>query len=154
MSYYLLNSYCSPKPYTVVDTVKPIEAGLHLTYEISSKPVGTQKPEIFGPAFWFSLHTGAVHLPEVLSPISASRLKGFVNGIPEMVPCVECSEHARAFIEANKARIDNFKRGDDVFKFYVDFHNYVNTRLGKPLMTYEKAYQLYKGGVDVKYLKY
>lgn len=154
MSYYLLNSYCSPKPYTVVESIKPIEAGLSINYHQTAKPVNTQSPEVFGPSFWFTLHTGAAALPEVLSPISASRLKGFINGIPEMVPCIECSEHARAYIEANRTKIDNFKRGDDVFKFYVDFHNFVNLKLQKPLVSYEKAYQMYRGGVNLKVLKY
>jgi len=83
MSYYLLNSYCSPKPYTVVETVKPIEAGLIITQTQNSKPVTTQSPEIFGPAFWFSLHTGAAYLPEVLSPISANRIKGLLTAYPK-----------------------------------------------------------------------
>lgn len=154
MSYNLLNSYCSPKPYTIVETVKPIDAGLNINYVEHSKPVVTQSPQVFGPAFWFTLHVGSVHLPDLLSPISANRIKGFINGIPEMVPCVECSEHARAFIESNRTRIDNMKRGDDVFKFYVDFHNYVNLRLSKPVISYEKAYEMYRGGVKVVSLKY
>jgi hypothetical protein len=150
----MLNSYCSPKPFTVVDPVKPIEAGLAVNYRQNIKPVYTQSPEVFGPAFWFTLHTGSVHLPQTLSPIAISRLKGFIHGIPEMVPCVECSEHSRAFIEANKTRIDNLKRGDDVFRFYFDFHNYVNVKLNKPVISYEQALKLYKGGVDLKILKY
>ena len=154
MSYYMLNSYCSPKPYTVVDPVKPVDAGLTVNYHQNVKPVYTQSPEVFGPAFWFTLHTGSVHLPQTLSPISISRLKGFINGIPEMVPCIECSEHARAFIEANKVRIENLKRGDEVFRFYFDFHNFVNMRLNKPVISYEQALKLYRGGVDVKVLKY
>ena len=150
----MLNSYCSPKPFTVVDTVKPIDSGLTLNYHQNVKPIYTQSPEVFGPAFWFTLHTGSVHLPQNLSPIAMNRLRGFINGIPEMVPCIECSEHARAFIEANKIRVDNMTRGDEVFRFYVDFHNFVNQRLNKPVMSYEDAYKLYKGGVNVKVLKY
>jgi len=71
-----------------------------------------------------------------------------------MVPCIECSEHARAYIEANKVKIDTLKRGDDVFRFYVDFHNYVNLRIGKPVFSYEKAYEMYRGGVHVRTMKY
>jgi|NOAtaT_6_FD_contig_21_3224833_length_510_multi_4_in_0_out_0_1 hypothetical protein len=153
MSYHNLNSYCSPKPYTVVENVKPVATGLTLNYIRQDNTVLTQSPEVFGPAFWFSFHTGAAHLPDTLSPISASRIRSFIRGIPELVPCTECSEHSRAFIEENKARIDNFARGDDVFKFYVDFHNYINRRLNKPLVSYEKAYEMYKGGKNVVLLK-
>jgi hypothetical protein len=153
MSYYNLNSYCSPKPYTVVESVKPITSALHIDYLKTDGPVMTNSPEVFGPAFWFSFHTGAAHLPENLSPISLSRIRAFINGIPELVPCIDCSEHSRAFIEENKAKINNFRRGDDVFRFYVDFHNYINLRLGKPLVSYEKAYEMYKGGKNVVLLK-
>ena len=154
MSYYNLNSYCSPKPYTVVESIKPVSYGLKINYEQNAENIiTTQSPDVFGPAMWFTLHTGAAHLPNTLSPISIARTKAFINGIPEMVPCIECSEHARAFIEDNKLAIDNMKRGDDVFKFYVDFHNYVNKRLKKPTITYEKAYDMYKGGKNVMVMK-
>ena len=153
MTYYMLNSYCTPKPFVVVDTVKPIEKGLTMNWKVHDK-VTTKSPEVFGPAFWFSLHNGSAHLPNVISPVSVKRLQGFINGIPEMLPCDPCSEHARAFIESNKTRVDNLKSGDDLFIFYVDFHNYVNKRLGKPIMGYEDAYKMYKNGNSVNVLKY
>jgi hypothetical protein len=153
MSYYNLNSYCSPKPFVVVDTHKPVSAGLNLTWKKEDK-ITPQTPQVFGPAMWFSFHVGSANLPKVLSPVSIERIKSFINGIPEMVPCVECSEHARAFIERNKERINKFKFGDDVFRFYVDFHNYVNERLNKPLVSYEKAYEMYRGGLNVNVMKY
>jgi hypothetical protein len=136
----------------VVDPVKPIEQGLNMTWTFSPKTT-TKSPEVFGPALWFSLHTGSAHLPTTLSPVSIKRIQGFINGIPEMVPCEQCSEHARAFIESNKDRIDRIKHGDEVFIFYVDFHNYVNKKLGKPLMGYEDAYKMYKTGQNVRILK-
>jgi hypothetical protein len=152
MTYYMLNSYCTPKPYVVVDNVKPIKDGLNITWKKQDK-ISTNSPEVFGPAMWFTLHTGAAYLPSVLSPISLSRIKASIDGIPEIVPCIPCSEHARAFIEFNRNKINNMKTGDDVFKFYVDFHNYVNEKLKKPLMNYEDAYKLYKGS-DVNVMKY
>ena len=149
----MLNSYCSPKPFTVVDNVKPITAGLNINWKKQEK-ITTRSPEVFGPAMWFTLHNGAAHLPNVLSPISLSRIKATIDGIPEIVPCDQCSEHARTFIEKNRNRINNMKTGDDIFKFYVDFHNYVNEKLNKPLMTYEAAYSMYKGGNNVNVMKY
>lgn len=153
MSYYSLNSYCTPKPFVVVDAHKPISTGLDISWKKTEKVV-PQKPEVFGPAMWFTFHVGSANLPKVLSPVSVDRIKSFINGIPEMVPCVECSEHARAFIERNKERISKIKFGDEVFRFYVDFHNYVNERLNKPLVSYEQAYKMYKGGMDVSVMKY
>lgn len=139
MSYQLINSYCSPNPFIVVDND-------HLTMEWSEKQGTTSSPEIFGPPVWFTLHNGAAHLPKEISPISLTRIKNFIDGIPDMlVACANCSEHARAFIESRRPVINNLKSGDDVFKFYVDFHNYVNEKLGKPIMGYETARKLHSG---------
>jgi hypothetical protein len=139
MSYQLINSYCTPKPFVVV-------GGDELTITWSERDSNSGSPDVFGPPVWFTLHNGAAHLPQELSPISMSRIRGFIDGIPDMlVSCTVCSEHARSFIESNKGRINAMKSGDDVFNFYVDFHNFVNQRLGKPLMSYADARKLYNG---------
>jgi hypothetical protein len=139
MSYQLINAYCTPKPFVVV-------GGDELTMEWTERNASSAAPDIFGPPVWFTLHNGAAHLPQDISPISMSRIRGFIDGIPDMVvACTACSEHARAFIENNKSRINSMKTGDDVFNFYVDFHNYVNQRLGKPLMSHADARKLYNG---------
>jgi hypothetical protein len=147
MSYQLINSYCTPKPFVFV-------GGDELTIEWSERNANSAAPDIFGPPVWFTLHNGAAHLPQDISPISMSRIKGFIDGIPDMlVACSACSEHARTFIENNRGRINSMKSGDDVFNFYVDFHNYVNQRLGKPLMSYADARKLYNGK-STKVFKY
>ncbi len=154
MSYYMLNSYCKSRMQNLVQPVEEINPTLNMTYLEHTKKINTKTPDVFGPAFWFTLHNGTIHLPEILSPISANRIKGFLKGIPEMVPCTDCSEHARAFIEANMSKIENLQKGEDAFRFTVDFHNYVNLRLGKPVMKYEIARDLYLGGVHLKSIKY
>jgi hypothetical protein len=117
-----------------------------MNIEWSEKQGTTSSPEIFGPPAWFTLHNGAAHLPREISPISLSRIKAFIDGIPDMVvACANCSEHARTYIESKRGVINNLKTGDDVFNFYVDFHNYVNEKLGKPIMSYEAARKLHKG---------
>ena len=62
-----------------------------------------------------------------------------------MIPCDKCQDHATAHIEANWNRLDDVVSGrDNLFKFFVDFHNRVNKRYNKPEMSYETAYKLYK----------
>lgn len=129
------------------------EISTDLTWK-TEKKITTSSPEVNGPPFWFVLHNGAAHLPEFLSPISAKRIQNFIEGIPEMQPCTNCSEHARSYIEKNKDLISTLNTRDAVFKFYVDFHNFVNQRLGKKIFTYEEAYAMYRDGVNVKIFKY
>ena len=63
--------------------------------------VNSANPEVWGPAFWFSLHNGALRYPIQASPTWKERMKHFILGIPVMVPCEKCADHATAHLEAN-----------------------------------------------------
>lgn len=125
----------------------------NINWEVKSG-IKTSAPEINGPPFWFTLHNGAAHLPEYISPISMERIRGFIDGIPEMQPCTKCSEHARAYIEKNRSKIDKFTTGEEVFAFFVDFHNFVNKRLGKRIVSLEEAKAMYKDGQNIAVMTY
>jgi len=63
-----------------------------------------------------------------------------------MLPCIECKEHANRYIAEHDASLHTIcKTRESLFKFYVDFHNSVNRRKNKSVMTLEKAKQLYNG---------
>lgn len=112
-------------------------------------------PQVWGPAYWFTLHNGAARYPIKASPLCAERMKGFILGMQVMIPCEKCTDHATAHIEANWCRIDEIVSGrQQLFNFFVDFHNRVNSRYGKPEMSYEDAYKLYTGLTNVTKLTY
>ena len=112
-------------------------------------------PQVWGPAFWFTLHNGAARYPERASPLCAERMKGFILGMPIMIPCEKCADHATAHIEANWKSLDEVVSGRrHLFNFFVDFHNYVNRRYKKPEMGYEEAFALYTGRTNVTKLTY
>jgi hypothetical protein len=107
-------------------------------------------PEVWGPAFWFSLHNGALRYPKQASPIWKERMKHFIMGIPVMVPCEKCADHATAHLEDNWSNMDDIVScRDNLFKFFWEFHNLVNQRLGKPQMSLDDAYKLYGGNIKV-----
>ena len=132
----------SPKPQNLGGTTK-------LEYKTLSY-ANSGNPEVWGPAFWFSLHNGALRYPKQASPIWKERMKHFIMGIPVMVPCEKCADHATAHLEDNWSNMDNIVSGrDNLFKFFWEFHNFVNQRLGKPQMSLEDAYKLYGGNIKV-----
>ena len=103
-----------------------------------------KNPSVWGPHFWFSLHFGALNYPSLANPSTIERMKNLIIGIPCMLPCDTCRDHAISFIEENKDFLDYIcSSRDNLFKFFVDFHNYVNKRQNKPLMSYDDAYKLY-----------
>ncbi len=125
-----------------------------LTLHVSETTVENfSDPNIWGPAFWFTIHNGANHYPENASPIVAERMKGFLLGLPEMIPCRNCQVHARAHLEGSD--LDEVCSGRaSLFKFLVDFHNYVNKRYNKPVMAVEDAIALYSNGATIDVISY
>ena len=102
-------------------------------------------PRKWGPPFWYTLHNGAFHYPENASKLYIERMKNFILGIPVMLPCEKCKNHATVFIEQNKSKLNDICSGrKSLFNFFVDFHNKVNSRYDKPILSYEEAYNIYK----------
>lgn len=147
----IIQSPSSPSsPSTASIEGKPLKLN-YVTLEYAN----SGNPEVWGPAFWFSLHNGALRYPVNAAPLWRQRMKHFILGIPVMVPCEKCSDHATAYIEGNYQRIDNVVSGrEELFKFFWEFHNYVNKRLGKPLMTLRAAYTMYSAKTNVTSLQY
>lgn len=131
-----------------------IDASLNMTWE-RKHFANTSDPTVWGPSFWFTLHNGAAKYPVNASKIISQRTKGFIQGIPYMLPCADCSEHARAFIDKHTPQLDTItSTRENLFNFYVDFHNYVNKRYNKPETTYEDAWKMFSGDVVVNKLSF
>ena len=112
-------------------------------------------PTVWGAAFWFTLHNGSAKYPISASHIVRERMKAYIIGIPHMLPCATCQIHATNHIEKNKDNLDDICSGrEKLFKFFVDFHNIVNKRYNKPIVSVEEAYEMYNGGVQVSTLSY
>lgn len=101
-------------------------------------------PDVWGRPMWFTLHNGANYYPEKASQSVAEKMKGFIHGIPYIVPCQKCSIHAREFVNKHEKYMDVICEGKrNLFNFFVDFHNAVNKRHGKKCMSYKEASDLY-----------
>jgi hypothetical protein len=106
---------------------------------------GAANPKIWGPLYWYSLHNSSAHYPINASPLVKQRMKGRILAIPYEISCRICQPHASAYIETlSDSQLDNIVSArNNLFNFYVDFHNSVNQRLGKPSWTYEQASNFY-----------
>lgn len=123
----------------------PLQSNQVLPSELASLG-NTADPRVWGPYFWTTLHISASHYPIEASPIVRERMKGRILSIPYEIPCQTCRNHAVAFVEKHRDNLDQIVSGrHQLGKFYVDFHNQVNKRYGKPEWTYEQAYRKYSG---------
>jgi hypothetical protein len=131
-----------------------IEPQLNIKYKEKDIYVITS-PQVFGPPLWFSLHNGSAHYPTNPSPIARMQMKNIILGLPVLIPCKNCQNHATSYIEKNYDQLDDIcSSRDKVFKFFVDFHNHVNERYNKPKMSYDDAYKLYMGTVKFSPFQY
>jgi len=131
-----------PDPEPVPEPQVPVPEPVEETYTIEK--YDNTNPSVWGPPFWFTLHNGALNYPSLANPLYIERMKNFILGIPVMIPCHTCKDHAISFIEYHKDQLDYICASrDKLFKFFVDFHNQVNVRYKKPEMSYSDAYKLY-----------
>jgi hypothetical protein len=102
-------------------------------------------PKVFGPGAWLVIHTLAYEAKTRDKKVSFERdMKTICDGLM----CNTCSHHCNKYQEQNPIRdYWNIKdqNGEDIgmFKWSWAFHNAVNVRLGKPVMDFKTAYQLY-----------
>lgn len=110
---------------------------------ITTSNVGSSSdPNIFGPPFWFVLHNAAVTYPISPTAYVREKMKNLLMNLPIIVPCLMCREHFHAFLlDADLDRSVSSK--ESLFRFFVDIHNFVNNRYGRPSMTIEEAKKLY-----------
>jgi hypothetical protein len=141
--------------HTVPQTQMPKKSNTTITWSNKKPDMDIREPDVFGPALWFTLHNGSLRYPEDASPIVAEKMKGFILGFPYMVPCETCQSHAIAYVEKHYDELSEVCKGQkNLFKFFFDFHNYVNKRLGKPELSMEQALKLYAEDSQLKIMSY
>ena len=116
----------------------------------------TKEPRVFGPPLWFVIHNSAAHYPVSPSKICQQHAIMFIKSIPYLVSCKECFLHAQEYIsrsDTNELYALTSTRSS-YFKWGVDFHNFVNQRLGKKEISMEKAYNMYHNSPTIKLLSY
>lgn len=125
-----------------VSVYKPRE---HTAASHDNKEVVKTGISLWGRPFWFTLHHGALKLPDVLTEQDKMMIFNFITSMPIFIPCERCKAHAQQFINNIP---HNFKQiirtKENVFEFFWDFHNQVNVTTGKKTMTLEEAYKLYR----------
>jgi len=99
-------------------------------------------PDAFGPAFWYTLHNSSTTYPNNPTDVIKFNMSQLLNTLPLLVPCVNCKEHFYSFIRQTNLN-DVVASRESLFKFFVDTHNYVNRRYGKPEMFLEQAKKIY-----------
>ena len=100
-------------------------------------------PSIWGPSFWYTLHNSALQFPIDPTPFASQTMLNFILALPWILPCSNCSEHAKQFLSAYPDLREAVSSRDNIFKFFWDFHNHVNVNTGKKPITFSDAFTKY-----------
>lgn len=99
-------------------------------------------PFVWGPPFWFVMHTVSLNYP--LKPTYAQRRThyDFFYNIRNILPCEMCRQHYRTLLK--RFPIEPFlDNRDALVSWVILIHNQVNVRLGKPTMSKDAVMQKY-----------
>ena len=100
-------------------------------------------PSVFGPHFWFTMHSVSFFYP-LYPDIDTMKIhKDFYESFVHLLPCESCKNHYKMLL--NKYPIDgHLESRDQLTRWVVFIHNQVNKKLGKPEKDYESVVEMYR----------
>jgi hypothetical protein len=104
-------------------------------------------PKIWGPKFWFFLHTISLYYPNYPNAITKKKYYEFIQNLPMFLPVEEISSKFSKLLD--KYPIQPYLDNKESFIKWVWFiHNKINEQLEKPIISlndfYIKYYENYK----------
>jgi len=113
-------------------------------------------PKVWGPHYWFFLHTLAMTYPHHPNTVTKKKYYEFIQNLPLFLPVEEISGEFSKLID--KYPITPYLDNRDSFVRWMHFiHNKINEKLEKPIISlndfYIKYYEQYKT-TNVKLLEY
>tara|TARA_Y100000389_G_C17385510_1_gene476789 strand:- start:728 stop:1195 length:468 start_codon:yes stop_codon:yes gene_type:complete len=99
-------------------------------------------PAVWGPHFWFVLHLVSFHYPENPNQKHKDAYKSFYYSIQGILPCQNCRRHYQNYLSHYpiEPHIDSKL---DLIRWVNQIHNFVNAKLGKPVLTHEQIFDIY-----------
>jgi hypothetical protein len=99
---------------------------------------------------WFIIHTMAIN---ATTPKKMEAFVDFMQTVCDNHRCQNCSYHCKKYLSEHPVskefnRISESGRSIGCFYWSWQFHNAVNRRLGKPVMDYITAYEMYLNKKD------
>ena len=100
------------------------------------------KPSIWGPHGWKFMHYVSLGYPIHPTNNEKEHYKTFYESLQYILPCGKCAQNYAENLKQHP--IDkSLDTRDNLIKWVIDIHNKVNTELGKPIVPYEDALNLY-----------
>jgi len=113
-------------------------------------------PKVWGPHYWFFLHTIALSYPKYPNAVTKKKYYEFIQNLPLFLPIESISTEFSKLIDMYPVApyLDNT---DSFIRWTHFIHNKINEKLEKPVISltqfYTKYYEAYKP-TDLKWKEY
>jgi hypothetical protein len=109
-------------------------------------------PDIWGPHYWFFLHTITMCYPRHPNAVTKKKYYEFISNLPLFIPVENISSHFSTLLD--KYPVTPYLDSREEFIKWMHFiHNKINEKLEKPKISlhefYEQYYEQYKSN-DIK----
>ena len=113
-------------------------------------------PEIWGPHYWFFLHTISITYPNYPNSVTKKKYYEFIQNLPLFIPIENISTEFSKLLD--KYPVSPYLDNKESFVRWIHFiHNKINTKLEKPNFSlsdfYMKYYEEYKAK-NIKMIEY
>ena len=102
----------------------------------------------WGNGGWIFLHSISFLYPDNPTEQEKQQYAQFFHSLKYVLPCETCRSHYKKGIEQDMPIEPALESRNKLTRWLVDFHNSVNKRLGKPVVSYESVkekYEMMKG---------
>jgi hypothetical protein len=107
---------------------------------------------VWGPPFWFFIHTIAMNYPDRANDVTKRKYYEFIQNLPLFIPNVEMGNRFSRLLDKYPVTPYLDKR-ESFIRWTVFIHNKINKIVGKAEMELEDAIDKYKGAYVPEQLK-
>ena len=100
-------------------------------------------PNIWGPYFWFTLHTITLSYPDKPTYENKRQYNDFFIGLQNVIPCPKCREHYKNHL-SNYPISTALDSKEHLVIWLFNMHNIVNESLGKKKMEFSDFQEKYR----------
>lgn len=97
---------------------------------------------VWGPPTWQLLHCMSIKAKDIMTPIQIKQLMVLIERVASNLPCPTCSSHAKSYFKQH--HYNQLTTLPQLRHFLFTFHNNVNLRLKKSVITYEEHNIIYQ----------
>jgi hypothetical protein len=100
-------------------------------------------PSIWGSQLWYIMHLISFEYPINPTEYDKRIYHDFYTSLKDVIPCEDCKKHYREHI-TRYPLTPHLDSRDNLVKWVIQVHNFVNTSLGKPTLSIEQVMMIYK----------